>query len=419
MTRIAFDKTFLKEPYSTILFLLSVSLLLFFRNPRLFIYPEPWAEDMVIFIPDEYNIGFPDTVFSLYAGYIHLFPRIITWFSMKFDLANVMLVMNWTVLIFKIFTFYLIYRSKEITSSLVKFSLIAYLVLAPFADEIYNNITNLQWWLIPLMAVLLIRREASIYALLFDTCLLILAGLTGVNSIMFAVPCAYLLFKERKRNYFIKVAAVIICACIQLYCVSKTGRISQIIYTWGGVPDIIHMFVNRIIYHTLFNFYSRSYINFFVFYLYITILGINLYYYRERINTKVKFILLFIFIYIITIIYNLYKVAQGHLPDNWVLYLYEERYFVIPRICSFVLLISTINIICSKFCLNHEKYKRYMAYSCFLVCLVVLRNYPINFDFQYTYYDEVEQFKSAKPGEIVRFHFPPTFWHGYQDLRKK
>lgn len=417
MTIIAFDKTVHKQPYTTILFLLSVFLLLFFRNPRLFIYPEPWAEDMVIFIPQEYDIGFPGTAFTLYAGYIHLLPRIITWFSMKFDMGYVMLLMNWIVLFFKILTLYLIYKSKEITSGLIKFSLIAYLVLAPFIDEIYNNVTNLQWWLIPLMAALLLRRESNIYVLLFDTCLLILAGLTGVNSIMFAIPCVYLLYRVRSRYCLIKVSVIIICALVQFYCASKAGRIGQITYTWGGVLDIIHMFVNRVIYHTLFNFHSQSFINFFVFFFYLTILSFNLYFYRKQV--AVHFILIFTCIYLVSIFYHLYKVTHGQIPNHWILNFNHERYFVFAKICSFILLISSLNIV-FKFLFSYKNYKRLMAYSCFLICLLLLKNYTIDFDFQYKYYNEVQQFKSAKSGEVVRFHFPPTTWHGgYHDITKK
>ena len=61
-------------------------------------------------------------------------------------------------------------------------------MLLPFPTEIYNNITNLQWWLIGLMAMLIIRRESSVRGLLFSCVLLLLSGLSGVNSILFAVP---------------------------------------------------------------------------------------------------------------------------------------------------------------------------------------------------------------------------------------
>ena len=82
--------------------LLLVFLLLFFRNWRIFIFPEPWAEDMAVFLRDEYSTGFPGTAFSLYAGYLHLLPRIIAWLSLKAGLPHAMLVMSWSVLFIKL-----------------------------------------------------------------------------------------------------------------------------------------------------------------------------------------------------------------------------------------------------------------------------------------------------------------------------
>lgn len=121
----------LKEKLLTLGLMLSIFFLLFFRNTRIFIYPEPWIEDMCVFIAEEYKIGFPNTAIVDHAGYLHLFPRIIAWFSMKFGMSNVMIIMNWTVLIIKVLIFYSIYSSKEISSRLLKFSLLAYLVLLP------------------------------------------------------------------------------------------------------------------------------------------------------------------------------------------------------------------------------------------------------------------------------------------------
>lgn len=95
------DTQVLKDTFLAFLVLLSVLLLTFFRNPRLFIYPEPWQEDMAIFISQEYSIGFPETAFTLYAGYIHLLPRIIVWAAMKLGMTGVMPAMTWTVLFFQ------------------------------------------------------------------------------------------------------------------------------------------------------------------------------------------------------------------------------------------------------------------------------------------------------------------------------
>ena len=215
-------------------------LVLYFRNPLLFSYPTPSGEDLPIFLGQEYSIGFPETVFITYSGYIHLLPRIIAWLSMKFEWPNAMVVMNWAVLLIKILTFYMIYKSEEIKSVFIKLSLLAYLVLIPFAEVIYNNVTNLQWWLIPLMAVTIVRRETSKASLLLSCFILILTGLTGVNSVMFAVPCVYLLFKDKTKENLIKTIIILISSCIQIYCLISSPRIGKIDYNsifTGGAMD--------------------------------------------------------------------------------------------------------------------------------------------------------------------------------------
>lgn len=225
-----------KQAYSTISVVLVIFLLLFFRNPLAFTYPVPWSEDFSIFIRDEYNVGFPDTAFHIYAGYIHLLPRIITWISMTFGLQDAMRIMNWTVLLLKILTFYYIYKSKEISSNIIKFSLLTYLILVPFSVEIYNNVTNLQWWLIPLMGIILVRHESNSAVFIFDVCLLTLCGLTGVNSVMFALPCVYLMLRVKNRECLVKCLTVIICACVQFYFLYTSGRNAdiKIMYNGGG-----------------------------------------------------------------------------------------------------------------------------------------------------------------------------------------
>ena len=81
-----------KQAISTFLIFSVIFLLLIFRNPRLFVYPEPWAEDMTIFLGQEYNIGFPEDTFTLYSGYVHLLPRIISWIAMKFGMSGAMII---------------------------------------------------------------------------------------------------------------------------------------------------------------------------------------------------------------------------------------------------------------------------------------------------------------------------------------
>lgn len=393
------------QALSTLSILLAIFLLLFFRNPRLFIYPEPWAEDMAIFLGQEYNLGFPETAFTLYAGYIHLLPRIIAWIAMKFDWSDVMIVMNWAVALIKIMTFYLIYKSREITSPFLKFTLIAYLILQPFVDEIYNNVTNLQWWLIFLMAVVIIRQETSLAGMIFSVIVLILTGLTGVNSVMFAIPCAYMLLKVRTRDGLIKNSIVIGCALVQFYCLYTSGRSGngKIVYAGGGnlLNDIINLFTNRVIYHAFADFSTINSVNIIVFLLYTFCLVSVVYYYRKMI--AVQFIFLFSAVYFAVILYNFLKSS----PDlNFISGQVHERYFAYLKVCTVALLMSSLNLL-FRWLLSIRNYKRLMTYSCYLVCLTVLKYYPAcPYSFGIQYYEDVQKFEHAKSGEIVRFHYP-------------
>lgn len=390
----------------------AIFLILFFRNTGIFIRPAPMSEDFAVFLTQEYNIGFPETAFTQYSGYIHLLPRIIAWIAMKFDLSNAMIFMNWSVLFFKVLVFYLIFTSKEISSRLVKLSLLAYLILFPFPDETYNNVTNLQWWLIPLMAIIIIRRDTNVFGIILCVYCLILAGLTGVNSVLFSVPCAYLIFKVKRIDCTIKCLSVIICAAVQfgyLYMSGRSGIGHTFKFDGDLIVNLIHLFVNRAIYHTLFDFYSRNYINFLVFAVYMSVLFFNFYYYRKQ--TIVRFMFLFWVIYLATILYRMTKTQN---INGYVLTSSGERYFIVLCTYSFVILISSLNILFK--CIFSKKYKKLMAYSCFLICLVFVKNYPVDLPSSsvtsYQYYKDIERFKSAKTGERVNFHFYFS-WTGF------
>lgn len=421
MTKINLDNPAVKKALLTFLFLCAVFLLLFFRNPRLFIYPEPWAEDMRIFLSQEYNTGFPETAFTLYAGYIHLLPRIIAWISMKFGLSDAMRVMNISVLLIKILVIYLIYKSQEIRSGVIKLSLIAYLVLLPFADEVCNNVTNLQWWLIPLIGIVIIKHETSAASLAFSCIVLFLSGLTGINSFLFALPCAYLLFETRTMDCLIKTAIVIGCSFVQFYCLFTSPRIGQIIYE-GSLLDIIYTFVNRVIYHTLFNFDSLKHRNILVFLVYLAMLVFNFWHYRK--NLLVRFIYLFSSVYIAAIFYNFMKYLPATFNEKdfhaIITGFIHERYFVFLRICSFMLLVSTLDIAFRSIgrIAGMKYYRQFISYSVYLLCLTMLAHYPVNMPtpFEYKYYGDLERYEQAKPGETVKFHFPPGWNH---DLVKK
>ena len=393
----------LRKFLTAVLFFAAAIILMFFRNPRIFADPEPFWEDMSIFLAQEYIVGFPDTLLITHSGYLHVIPRIVAWIGLCFGLSHAMAVMNLIVLLFKALTVYLIFSSKEIGSAFIRYSLCAYLILMPFPMEIYNNITNLQWWLIYLMAMLIIRRETSAWGLFFSCVLLLLSGLSGVNSILFAVPCAILVLTLRNRQCLIKSVLIIACAMVQFYFLTKSPRIAGIRYA-GDFIDIIDLFVNRCIYHTLVNSYSRSFLNFMVFIAYLALAAFNLWHYRRK--PAVWFIFIFAVIYTVSINYFFMEILV-EFPEIFIYGLGSERYFVFPRVCTFLLLVSTINIFIEHFFSSQTSKVRngVLAAVFAALCLAMLQNYNVVFPFKDHWDDDVRKFEAAKPGVTVKFHY--------------
>ena len=281
MTRNETHNPALRNFLTSALFLAAALLIMFFRNPGIFTHPEPFWEDMAIFLGQEYSTGFPGTLLITHGAYIHLLPRLIAWAAMGCGLPYAMIVMNLIVLLIKACTFLLIFRSREITSELIRWALIAYLVLLPFPVEIYNTVTNLQWWLIYLMAIVILRRETSVRGLVLSCVILLLCGLTGMNSVLFALPCAFLSVMERTRGTIVKSCAVIACGIVQLCFMVSSPRVGEIAYS-GELIDLIDQFVNRCIYHAFVNNYSESFLNFIVFLAWIALAALNLWHCRKK-----------------------------------------------------------------------------------------------------------------------------------------
>lgn len=407
MKAINLSSTAAKEAVSALLFVSAVIFLTFFRNPRIFMYPEPWQEDMAVFLSQEYNTGFPETAFALYQGYIHLLPRILAWAAMKFGLTDAMRAMTWMVFLINIYAFWLICTCEEIRSRLMKFMLLAYMVLMPFPEEVFYNATDLQWNLIPLMAVILIRKNRSVPSLVLDLCIIVLTGLTGINSVLFAIPCAYLFLRQRTINSFLKCTVNGICSLIQFYFIYSSPRVGKIMYNGGGL-EVLNVYTDRAIWRTLFDVTPSSGVNIVVFTAYLLLLAVSLWHYRK--NIYIHFILMFSVLLTAASFYNLFCALPGiGFLINGESRFWAERYFAFLRICTFMLLISSLSILFRNF-FSKRNYRRLMAFSCFILCLIVLRNYPVRYQFEYTYYGEVARFESAKPGENVALHYPHGWW---------
>jgi hypothetical protein len=57
-----------------------------------------WAEDGNVFINQAFSLGW-ESIFTPYAGYIHLYPRLVSFFAVKFDLIYLPTIffLAWTI----------------------------------------------------------------------------------------------------------------------------------------------------------------------------------------------------------------------------------------------------------------------------------------------------------------------------------
>ena len=136
-------------------FLLFSILVLYTRMPERF-RGFLWAEDGPVFIQQAYEMGW-QSIFYPYAGYLHLLPRLIAWiYSCIGNPKSIPLVFVWMTIIFS--SFAMTYIGNVASRYLPRLSAVA-IAIIPLTvvnlGEVWLTITNLQWVLTPLLAVLL------------------------------------------------------------------------------------------------------------------------------------------------------------------------------------------------------------------------------------------------------------------------
>ena len=168
---------------------LLISLILFvsvliIRRQDAFTNPQFWAEDGIIFFKQCYEFSWESFLIP-YAGYIHLVPRLVAILSsLLCDYKHAPVFYNITALIIYSIIVCNIFSPRFKVKNKVLYSLS--LVLVPsYGNEIFMNLTNVQWFMAILLVIVLLKEEPStMYGNVFlqwigDLMQLILVGLTG------------------------------------------------------------------------------------------------------------------------------------------------------------------------------------------------------------------------------------------------
>jgi len=196
-----------------------------------------WAEDGVIFVAQAYSRGI-HSIFQPYAGYLHVLPRLITWaYSHLGNPESIPKAFAWITTILTGCS--VTYIGAVASRYLPRLAAVA-LALTPLAvlnsGEVWTSVTNLQWVLAPLVAVMLwemtvaelntdVRSKITI-AKAIVLLVLMMTGPFGVIFGTFAIAAIARRIASRKRTpdrarMLAFLSGFVVQGCVLAFCPSR------------------------------------------------------------------------------------------------------------------------------------------------------------------------------------------------------
>lgn len=217
------------EKFFTLLYLTLAVLLLYPRlnGCDLFAGEYLWAEDGPVFLQEANDFG----IFAIlhpYAGYLHIYPRIVAFFANHFELVHRPIIFLTGWLIAYLFMMAVILnRARLVDLGLTPvLFLISMIGLQPNYGENFFNITNAQWMLGTGLSFILLIDEGELSQFTIKKLLLLLGlGLTGPFSVLL-LPILVLktmIFQDFKKNRC-QYLIILGCAFIQIYFLMNSNR---------------------------------------------------------------------------------------------------------------------------------------------------------------------------------------------------
>jgi hypothetical protein len=168
------------------------TLLLFARRTENLLYPQFWAEDGTLYFREFFNEGGSlSLLFRRDDGYLNIFPRLVTAFSLLFPMRSAPLIFNLSA--FLVQALPLLYlagnRSSTFLPSFPLKAVVSLLyVCIPNSSETYVNVANSSWYLLIIaLLVVVCAPPRSAVVRLAELLMLTLCALTG-PVILFLLP---------------------------------------------------------------------------------------------------------------------------------------------------------------------------------------------------------------------------------------
>ncbi len=218
--------------YKNIAFIVIAILILIIRKSDSLINPQFWAEDGTIFFAQQYEYG-AASIFTPYAGYLHIVPRLIAIFAdLFFSYANIPAVYNYACLLITIIVIANCF-SPRLQLPFKPLLALSIVIVPQALNEVFLNVTNLQWILCILLVLALIKdapnKKYGNYTLqvLSDFIIIIFAGLTGPFLIVIFPFLAWKLFHIKKIYGYTLLVTAFCILLIQLSFIVPGTEILQ------------------------------------------------------------------------------------------------------------------------------------------------------------------------------------------------
>jgi hypothetical protein len=224
--------------YGLVLATLLASLMVFARDPSLFLNPQFWAEDGRYWFADAYNHGWLRSLAASHAGYLNVVQRLGGGLALLAPLRWAPLPMALWGLLWQVLPVPLLLsrRCRNWAPLWVRLAFALVYIAMPNAHEIHVVCTNAQWHL-ALVAVLIAFASPPESPLqgAFDIAVLLVGTLSGPFCILL-IPLVLIFWYVRRVAWSRVVAATLICGSILQLFVMETHKAERIL-TPSGRPD--------------------------------------------------------------------------------------------------------------------------------------------------------------------------------------
>ena len=218
--------------YKNIAFIVLAILILIVRKSDSLINPQFWAEDGTIFFAQQYEYG-AASIFTPYAGYLHIVPRLIAVFAdLFFSYANIPAVYNYTCLLITIIVIAHCF-SPRLPLPFKPLLALSIVIVPQVLNEVFLNVTNLQWILCLLLVLTLLKdapnKKYGNYTLqvISDFIIIIFAGLTGPFLIIIFPFLVWKLLHTKKIYGYTLLVTAFCMLLIQLSFIVPSTEILQ------------------------------------------------------------------------------------------------------------------------------------------------------------------------------------------------